>query len=834
MHPLFFRREPQFGLNMKIRGLILVCLMLLVLGGWVLADWRVSAKPWDYPKTYVGRNSCVECHRQQAELYHGSHHDLAMDLASDSTVLGNFDNQELEHFGVLSKMYRDGKRFMVRTDGPDGNMADFEVKYVFGHHPLQQYLVETDRPVTATADEIGRVQVLRISWDVENKKWFYLMPPDVNERLEHTDPLHWTGVTQNWNSSCAYCHSTNVRKNFDTLSAQFRTTLSEIDVSCEACHGPGSLHVELAGRRSLFWDRNHRFGLAKLKAETNRSQIETCAQCHSRRIMIAEGFQAGCNYDDFFALQTLTDPIYHFDGQQRDENFVYGSFTQSRMYHNGVKCSDCHDSHSLKLKNEDNAVCTSCHQHPAGKYDTPLHHHHAVGKPGSFCVDCHMPETVYMMCDPRRDHSFRVPRPDLSVAFGTPNACSGCHLDQQSPPTNRAGKPLRQYLDWILASREGNEPLAARLRKLDQDMLTAVEAWYPSGQSEPKSNYYDRLTKAQANAEQNLPTLMGLSRDLAAPAIFRATAFELLARFGAAESVAVAMAGLKDPEPKVIAAALIPLEIAMSQTLERRQYAGASTAFDDELSVIGRAIVPLLRHESRRVRAEAARVLLTMPVDLRNQIANAEQRRALENALAEYRNALLVEQDRAHFQLSLAALAEWEGNQAEAMNRYRTAIKIEPYLSGTRSNLAVLIQRQIDELTAQLPQLNPDADAAARTRIQTQIDQLNQQVRQLRVEDHQLLAQDIERAANIPGTHGLHYQFAMSCYLQDDLAGTEKHLLEANRQDPNNQAYLLGLATYYIHVKQAAQAEKFIQFLLKLQPNHPAYLQLKEQANAKN
>jgi Tfp pilus assembly protein PilF len=819
---------------MKLRWIILsIAALTLSAGGLVLADWLRSAKPLDYPREYVGRESCVSCHQTQAQLFHGSHHDQAMAVANESTVLANFNDQELGHYGLVSKMYRDGSRYMVRTDGPDGEMADFEVKYVFGYHPLQQYMVEIDRPSNAQPHEIGRVQVLREAWDVVQQKWFYLMPPDVDERLEPTDPLHWTGITQNWNSSCAYCHSTRVQKNFDTFTATYRTTFSEINVSCEACHGPGSLHVELASRRSFFWDRNHQYGLAKLKTESNRPQVETCAQCHSRRTQIADHFQGGCNYDDYFSLQLLIDPIYHLDGQQRDENFVYGSFIQSRMYHNGVKCTDCHDPHSLKLKHTGNDVCTSCHQHPAGKYDTELHHHHRPGQPGSFCVDCHMPETIYMMCDPRRDHSFRVPRPDLSVSFGTPNACTGCHIDENKlEPDQR--KPLRQYLDWILAGRDGDESVAEQLREVNAAMSAAVQQWYPEDQTEPKSRYYDQLTIGQSGTEQSLANLLALSQDKSAPAIFRASAFQATAFDIGDESFAAALAGLNDPEPKVIAAALQRLETEAYSISEQMGYTGLLASQQHRLQEIARAVFPLLIHNSRRVRIESARALLSLPYDLRNRIATDAQRKAFDTAVDEYRQSLFPEQDRAPFQLALASLAEMLGKEEQAINHYRTAMKVEPYMAGPRANLAALFDDQKTRLETQRTQSVNEGNAAGATTLAEKIQQLERQIQQLRIQEHELLKRDIERVAALSNTHSLHYRYAMSCYLQGDNAGVEKHLLEANRQAPNDTLYLLGMATYYVQEKQPEPAKRYILRLLELEPNHAGYKKLLEELHAQN
>ena len=370
-----------------------------------------------------------------------------MDVADADTVLGDFDNQTLEHHGLVSRLFRAGDRFMIHTDGPDGKMQDFEIKYVFGVHPLQQYMVELPQRIPPSRETtltghvgepkvpaIGRLQVLRESWDVENNRWFYLMPPDVDERMEPYDPLHWTGSTQRWNTTCAECHSTNLHKNFDSRTASFHTVFSEIDVSCESCHGPGSLHIKLAESNSMFWDRRHGLGLAKLKTVGNVAQVETCAPCHSRRQAIQGQFAAGKSYDEHYACSMLSSEnrIYHADGQIRDEDYVYGSFIQSKMYHNNIKCTDCHDPHSAKLKHDGNMVCTSCHQHPEGKYDTPQHHFHDVGTAGSFCVDCHMPATTYMSIDSRRDHSFRVPRPDMSLKYWNAKCMYGmpCRRDQ--------------------------------------------------------------------------------------------------------------------------------------------------------------------------------------------------------------------------------------------------------------------------------------------------------------------------------------------------------------------------------------------------------------------
>ncbi len=184
--------------------------------------------------TFVGRDKCVDCHKKEYDNWQNSHHDLAMDVADDKTVLGNFNDSIFEHKGVRTRFFRKGKKFFVNTQGPDGKMKDFEIKYTFGYTPLQQYLI----PFPG-----GRLQSLTIAWDVEKKRWYHLYPEDP---IDPEDWLHWTKNAQNWNGMCAECHSTHLQKNFDMETDTYQTTWSEIDVSCEACHGPASNHVEWA------------------------------------------------------------------------------------------------------------------------------------------------------------------------------------------------------------------------------------------------------------------------------------------------------------------------------------------------------------------------------------------------------------------------------------------------------------------------------------------------------------------------------------------------------------------------------------------------------------
>lgn len=389
---------------------------------------------------FVGSESCAICHAPEATEWKGSQHALAMRHATPETVLGDFDDAKFRHFDVTSTFFRRDGKYFVRTDGPDGQLADFEVKYTFGLDPLQQYLVELPR---------GHLQALTMAWDARprsegGQRWFHLIP---DERIDWKDELHWTRRAQNWNYMCADCHSTNLQKGYDAKSDSYATTWSEIHVGCEACHGPGSRHVawmkeggraghsgfaaKLDERRGVSWTMD----VAKSHAirstpRTSSREIEVCAQCHSRRTQIADDYHAGAAFLDHYLPALPNAPLYWADGQQRDEVYIHASFLQSKMNAAGVTCSDCHEPHSAKLRFEGNALCAQCHV--AARYDTPAHHFHAQGSPGAECANCHMPETTYMGIDPRRDHGFRIPHPERTAIDGSPSACTNCHVKQDA------------------------------------------------------------------------------------------------------------------------------------------------------------------------------------------------------------------------------------------------------------------------------------------------------------------------------------------------------------------------------------------------------------------
>jgi predicted CXXCH cytochrome family protein len=600
---------------------------------------------------FVGSETCAGCHQAEAKLWQGSQHKHAMDHATDKSVLGDFNNASFDYYGVHSRFFRKDGKFFVETDGPDGKLAIFEVKYTFGLDPLQQYLVEFPD---------GRLQALSVAWDSRPKekggqRWFHLYP---NEEINHDDILHWTKLNQNWNFMCAECHSTGVRKNYDAASDRFATTWSEISVGCEACHGQGSNHVAWAHDKGSWWPFGRqddadmgllvrfgeRDGVAwNYNTETGqpersvapaelRKEAETCGLCHARRGQFSEDWIPGQWLSDTHAVALLSRGLYSADGQMLDEVYNYGSFKQSKMFAAGVTCSDCHDPHSAKLRRSGDAVCLQCHS--SDKYANATHKHHEGLNPPLTCVSCHMPARTYMVIDTRHDHSFRIPRPDLSVKFGTPNACNDCHKDKSA--------------EWA---------------------TSAIEGWFGPNR-EGFQNYAEAFHAAWTDAPDAATLLAAVASDKDTPAFARASALIELSAYLSPSNIDLARKGLSDPDPMVRIGALDMLE-------------GIPGA---ELWPI---LSPLLSDSSLGVRIKA--VSLLADVSAANQSATDRER--FERAAAEFVTAQRLNADRPEARATLGNFYARRGLAADAETEYKAALRLSPQYAPAAVNLADLYGR---------------------------------------------------------------------------------------------------------------------------------------------
>jgi predicted CXXCH cytochrome family protein len=589
--------------------------------------------------SFVGETVCAGCHSAAAKAWRDSHHALAMQPAADDTVLGDFNDKSFTYFGVTTRFFRKDGKFLVNTDGRDGKLADFEIKYTFGVYPLQQYLIEFPD---------GRLQALSIAWDSRPKaeggqRWYHLYP---DERIDHTDLLHWTGPYQNWNFTCAECHSTNLRKNYDAANDRYRSSWSEINVSCETCHGAGSRHVAWARgentnpdkglavvfdeRAAATWLIDPATGNARRSIlQPLRTELETCGRCHSRRTELSEDWRPGHSLSDTHRISLLERGLYHADGQIDDEVYEYGSFRQSKMFVKGVTCSDCHDPHSLKLRANGNGVCLQCHS--AEKFETAKHSFHDKVSPPLACVSCHMPTKVYMGVDTRHDHGFRVPRPDRSVRFGTPNACNDCHRDK--PP------------EWAAA---------------------AIERWHGPDRK-GFQNFGEALHAARSGSPEAADLLHKTVTDPQTPGIAVATAYAEMSRYLTPALIADLRQGLADPDPLIRLGALRGLEGVPPE----QRWALANASLSDPV---------------RAVRLQATGLLASMPVGR----LSADDRQRFERAAREYVAVQQFNADRPEGRVTLGAFYAQQGEAAKAETEYRAAIKLAPRSIPAYVNLADL------------------------------------------------------------------------------------------------------------------------------------------------
>jgi tetratricopeptide (TPR) repeat protein len=613
------------------------------------------------PAEYVGTESCASCHEAEHQDWVGSHHDLAMQKATPETVLGDFSGAKVKYYKETARFVRDGDTFAVEALGADGKRTRFPVIYTFGIEPLQQYLVEV---------EPGRLQAFPVVWDTRLKeqggqRWFHLQP---DEYIEPGDPLHWTGPSYNWNYACADCHSTAVKKNYDRASKRYSTEYFEINVGCEACHGPGSRHVELTEAKAKRLPANTGFerrlpppekrrwsfvderDIAALATGSPSDEPETCAPCHSRRADLGGD---GSAYHDRYRLAALDELLYFDDGQIKDEVYVYGSFLQSKMHAAGVVCSDCHDGHSAKLLTEGNALCTRCHR--ADAFDGPQHHFHEPGTDGSLCVDCHMPQRTYMVNDDRADHRFGLPRPALADRIGASDPCTGCHAD-------RNPKWAERHIAKHFETRTAH-PFA--------EVLHAARGQRSDGE----------------------PGLVELIAAGSAPDIVRATALLELRNLGSPALPALLMRAAHD-----------------RSSLVRRTVAVAARDLSPEQRV--EVVRPMLRDEARTVRIEAVAALLG--TNARGW--SARDRTALKHATAEYIEARSFNSDRGEGLVDLAHVAMLAGDYKHAEENLREALDVDPTFTAAYVNLADLYrsQQRDEEAEAILRQgLGTAADRAA-------------------------------------------------------------------------------------------------------------------------
>jgi tetratricopeptide (TPR) repeat protein len=720
---------------------------------------------------FVGGKECISCHQREYNLWKGSDHDNAMDLANDSTVLGDFNNVRVQFRGKEHKFYkRDGKYF-VFTEGPKGEMGEYQITHTFGIRPLQQYLVPFEN---------GKYQCLPITWDTEKKEWYHLFDKVyAEENITPTNWLYWTNQGQNWNGMCAECHSTNLNKNYNLEKDSFNTTWVDIDVNCETCHGPGSEHLEWAKLPPMARSYDDNFGLVlKTSGTTSKQFVEACAPCHARRTSLGVNDHTTTEFYQNHMPQLPVPSNYFIDGQILEEVYVFGSFTQSDMYMKDVICSDCHDSHSIEFKFEDNALCTQCHR--TEEYDTYDHHFHKYkgedGAPvidkfgkkievgeGALCKTCHMPGRYYMGVDFRRDHSFRIPRPDLSIELGVPNACNDCHAD-------KSAEWSQQY----------------------------INKYY----GENKKKHYAQVFADAVNIKDGADTsLIKIIENDLYPEIIRAAAVNYLGGYSNEKAYNKIKTALNDVEPVV-----------------RVEAIDAFTANDEEDFV--NSLLPLINDPVKVVRIQAANKLSMLP----KESFSEKQFKTLTSVLDEYLETLKYSADFPAGRYNLGNFYSNKGDFTNSELNYKRAIEFDSLFYPAKSNLAMLYYnngklQEAESLFKDLIQNHPEYNEgnyflgllyAEQSRFKEAAEQL------------EIAATKMERNRRIYYNLGLIYQQL------NETSKAESYLLKGYSLFPNDFDIIYALIDFYAKRGNKNEALKFVNELNQKFPSNPTARQLLE------
>ncbi|MDR1140435.1 MAG: tetratricopeptide repeat protein [Planctomycetaceae bacterium] len=724
------------------------------------------------------------------------------------------DNSVTTKFGTPFRLFREENKFMVETD-----IGTFEVRFTLGNRPLQQYLVETEN---------GRLQALPVAWDSVEKRWFHLYP---KEQILKGDPLHWTTSLQNWNRMCADCHTTNLQKNFDPKTKEYRTTFTELRVGCQSCHGSCGNHVDTAEKQGLIagWKQGIPTEVFSLTNANGTQIVQSCVFCHARRRLLHEGPKPPeTPAADWFIPESVDTPIYYPDGQLLEEAFEYGSFLQSKMHDKGVSCTNCHDPHSLELKFQGNRLCTQCHS--PSIYDTVKHHFHPnSNNPGTQCVECHFPQSTYMVVDPRRDHSIRKPSPALTLTAGVPNACTICHRDRNKGET----------LEW---ARDHIDRWYAEKRK------TAVgysDLW-------PTDDHYAlAIAAGRRDDPEAVQKLLKVVRDKGNKEfrpVIRAAAITLLSRIptdqAAEEIFSVCADGLNDADSWVRFAAL-----------------GALAAQPDHVKL--KHLTPLLNDPVRAVRTETARVLarnaatLTEEGNLKKSFENAKQeyiaaQKADNDQAATYLNLAVLEHDLAASKIdevqrwleasiqNATASAVDEARKtalplidrltATTLEYYRQSLEIDGDFLPSRINLAMLYHERGNDMAAEREfrealRIEPENGNTAYSLglLLAELQRPEEAANMLRQ-----ASQFLETTTGQTATRNrVRYNLGLLLLQLKQHDEAEKELKDIIQSEPQNRTFLYALTVAYLQRNATSQASAILDRLIKLDPQNPQWQQWK-------
>ena len=693
------RRLRQLGLA-GASGIAVAVLLGLAIHQWrshaVSGQAGAGHQPAAAQRAFVGSASCRECHGKFYELWATSHHGLAMQVFTPAFAEANLSPQD-EDMTIGKVRYRaelDANGGRVRERAAAGARL-YEMAHVMGGKNVYYFLTPMDR---------GRLQVLPIAYDIRLREWYETAASGVRHFHGRRDdaPLHWTDSAYTFNTSCYGCHVSQLSTNYDLKADTYRTTWAEPGINCETCHGPASEHVRVCKAAAKGKAPNDlKLTTATVsRGFTVHQANASCAPCHAKMRPLTTTFKPGDRYFDHHDLVTLEHPDFYPDGRDLGENYTYTSWRMSPCVKSGkLDCLHCHTSSGrYRHKDDPDQSCLPCHQ--ARVEDAAAHHRHPKGKPGSHCVDCHMPTTEFARMR-RSDHSMLPPTPAATIEFKAPNACNICHSDKDAPWSDKLVRewrrddyqaPVLHRAGLIAAARKGDwkrlTEMLEYLKRADRDEVTAASLIRLLASCEDERKY-PALIQVLKDSSPLVRSAAagGLAGRFTAPgieALLRATTDEYrLVRTQAAQ----ALSGL--PVERLSSDARVHVARANDELI-----ASLSCRPDDWSSHYNRGNLLLSEGKPERaagafqtaakLRPDAVMPLVNASIAYARLGQDADAERALRKAVE-----LGPANAAANFNLGL--LLAGKGDRKEAERRLRMALKADPGLAQAAYNLGVLL-----------------------------------------------------------------------------------------------------------------------------------------------
>jgi len=447
---------------------------------------------------YVTSTGCRECHAREYESWHDSYHRTMTQTADSQSVVAPIDDVTVESRRRSYRFTRQGDEFFVQMVDPDWEVqrlneglpidgvddlpvVNRKIVFTTGSHHYQAYWIRSEK-----GNELRQVPFV---YHIATGQWI----PREDAFLQLSSEEREFAL---WNENCINCHTTGGRLGYDPRGDVHDSSVVELGIACEACHGPGRRHAEFHRRNPKSSEPRASDPLIvnPARLDSHRSAA-VCGQCHSDSFPrdpedwlingYADAFRPGQLLDDSRVVTRYQDAqrqaadreiqqnidagesSFWKDGTHRVGGREYNGLIESGCYQRGkMSCLSCHSMHDyrdtddqLSVKINEDESCLQCHTEFRDRISE--HTHHQTGSSGSRCSNCHMPHTTYALFKAIRSHRVDSPDSSLFVRTGRPNACNLCHLDQTLNWT--VGHLHEWYGQPDVAVDRDNQTLAAGL-----------------------------------------------------------------------------------------------------------------------------------------------------------------------------------------------------------------------------------------------------------------------------------------------------------------------------------------------------------------------------------